>query len=179
MPFSTGFDHTRIADEVNYKFQQCLAELTLRPDTAMLPQLPLYGLGHSLGALLQVVFDFKSRTVLNDISYSMCQLNRIDAIALSTAASHCSNIAFLPCKSLLVDVEIIADVVQLLMSTTYATPPRAGNAILSFNNKVSFPCDIQVTFGDRTVDVPRLMHITIGAFSHMQSNRYRCCRRPI
>lgn len=26
------------------------------------------------------------------------------------------------------------------MSTTYATPPRAGNALLSFNNKVSFSC---------------------------------------
>lgn len=75
VPFSTGFNHTRIADEVNYKFQQCLAELALRPDTAMLPALPLYGMGHSLGAL-----------------------------------------------------------VQLLISTTYATP-RAGNALLSFNNK--------------------------------------------
>lgn len=65
VPFSTGFNHTRIADEVNYKFQRCLAELALRPDTAMLPQLPLYGMGHSLGALLQVAFAVKCAPVLS------------------------------------------------------------------------------------------------------------------
>lgn len=60
VPFSTGFNHNRIADEVNYKFVRCMAALAARPATAALPQLPVYGVGHSLGALIQVGSEFSS-----------------------------------------------------------------------------------------------------------------------
>lgn len=53
VPFSTGFNHMRIADEVNYKFGRCMAALALRPDTTNLQGLPVYGVGHSLGSLVQ------------------------------------------------------------------------------------------------------------------------------
>eukprot|EP00208_Stichococcus_sp_RCC1054_P004128 CAMPEP_0206135046 /NCGR_PEP_ID=MMETSP1473-20131121/413_1 /ASSEMBLY_ACC=CAM_ASM_001109 /TAXON_ID=1461547 /ORGANISM="Stichococcus sp, Strain RCC1054" /LENGTH=419 /DNA_ID=CAMNT_0053526751 /DNA_START=196 /DNA_END=1455 /DNA_ORIENTATION=- len=55
VPFSTGFNHMRIADEVNYKFGRCMAALALRPDTTNLQGLPVYGVGHSLGSLVQLL----------------------------------------------------------------------------------------------------------------------------
>lgn len=55
VPFRTGLNHKHIADEVSDKFDKCLAELGSRPDTAVLPKLPLYGIGHSLGAVVQLL----------------------------------------------------------------------------------------------------------------------------
>jgi len=49
-PFATSFDHLRTADEVYFKLSRCLK--ALGPSTLMLPA---YGLGHSLGSLMQVL----------------------------------------------------------------------------------------------------------------------------
>ena len=49
-PFATGFDHLRTADEIYFKLSRCLK--TLGPAAL---QLPAYGLGHSLGSLMQVL----------------------------------------------------------------------------------------------------------------------------
>lgn len=59
MPFNTGFNHTRIADEAQYKFDRCLQALALRPDTAEAPTLPVYGMGHSLGSLVQLLISVR------------------------------------------------------------------------------------------------------------------------
>ncbi|PSC76402.1 plant MCA23-20 [Micractinium conductrix] len=47
VPYATSFDHMRVADEVHFKFERCLK--ALGPQAI---QLPRYGVGHSLGALL-------------------------------------------------------------------------------------------------------------------------------
>jgi hypothetical protein len=49
-PFSTSFDHLRVADEVQYKFDRALG--ALGPDAA---RLPVYGVGHSLGSVLHAL----------------------------------------------------------------------------------------------------------------------------
>lgn len=49
-PFATGFDHLRTVDEVYFKFSRCLK--ALGPKAQMLPS---YGLGHSLGSLMQLL----------------------------------------------------------------------------------------------------------------------------
>jgi hypothetical protein len=49
-PFATSFDHLRTADEVYFKFSRCLKALGPQAQT-----LPAYGLGHSLGALVQLL----------------------------------------------------------------------------------------------------------------------------
>ena len=49
-PFATGFDHLRTADEIYFKLSRCLK--ALGPSVLMLPA---YGLGHSLGSLMQVL----------------------------------------------------------------------------------------------------------------------------
>ena len=49
-PFATGFDHLRTADEIYFKLSRCLK--ALGPASQ---QLPAYGMGHSLGALMQLI----------------------------------------------------------------------------------------------------------------------------
>ena len=49
-PFATSFDQLRAADEVNYKFERALQ--ALGPQAATLP---LFGVGHSMGALLYTI----------------------------------------------------------------------------------------------------------------------------
>lgn len=50
-PFASGFDHLRIADEAQFKFDRCSRQLRSElPDS-----LPIFGLGHSLGALTQLL----------------------------------------------------------------------------------------------------------------------------
>lgn len=49
-PYATGFDHLRTVDEVYFKFSRCLK--ALGPSVQVLPS---YGVGHSLGSLLQVL----------------------------------------------------------------------------------------------------------------------------
>lgn len=72
-PFSTNFDHLRIADEIHYKWDQCIHN----PAIAMeIKDLPVYGVGHSMGCLQ-----------------------------------------------------------HLLISARYASTSRAGNILMSFNNK--------------------------------------------
>lgn len=72
-PFSTNFDHLRIADEIHYKWDQCIHN----PSIAMeIRDLPVYGVGHSMGCLQ-----------------------------------------------------------HLLISARYASTSRAGNVLMSFNNK--------------------------------------------
>ncbi|KIZ06343.1 hypothetical protein MNEG_1607 [Monoraphidium neglectum] len=46
-PFSTGFDHLRAADEIQYKFDRVASVLA-----ADIGGLPVYGVGHSLGSVL-------------------------------------------------------------------------------------------------------------------------------
>lgn len=59
VPYSTGFNHTRIADEVQYKFDRCMASLGRHLDTADAPTLPVYGIGHSLGSLVQLLISVR------------------------------------------------------------------------------------------------------------------------
>ncbi|KAI8475731.1 MAG: hypothetical protein J3K34DRAFT_403441 [Monoraphidium minutum] len=49
-PFSTGFDHLRSADEIQYKYDRCIAALKVDPST-----LPVYGVGHSLGSVMHAL----------------------------------------------------------------------------------------------------------------------------
>ena len=60
-PYSTGFDRTRIADEVQFKFDRCLRALAAGAGgsppavSASLPELPVFGVGHSLGCLVHLL----------------------------------------------------------------------------------------------------------------------------
>lgn len=49
-PFATSFDHLKTVDDVYFKLSRCLK--ALGPSAQMLPA---YGLGHSLGALIQLL----------------------------------------------------------------------------------------------------------------------------
>lgn len=72
-PFSTGFNHLRIADEIHYKWDRCVNNPWI---AAEIKNLPIFGLGHSMGSLQ-----------------------------------------------------------HLLISARYASTNRAGNILMSFNNK--------------------------------------------
>lgn len=72
-PFSTNFNHLRIADEIHYKWDRCIHNPVI---AAEIRNLPVYGLGHSMGSLQ-----------------------------------------------------------HLLISARYASTSRAGNILMSFNNK--------------------------------------------
>lgn len=50
-PFASGFDHLRIADEVQFKFDRCMR--VIRDDN--IESLPTFGVGHSMGALMQLL----------------------------------------------------------------------------------------------------------------------------
>ena len=50
MPYATGFDHQQIADQVHFNFQRCMQRLE-----PPLQNLPVLGMGHSLGSLLQLL----------------------------------------------------------------------------------------------------------------------------
>lgn len=52
VPYATSFDHLRIADEVQYKFDRCMKGID--PEVQ---GLPIYGVGHSLGALLTLLIN--------------------------------------------------------------------------------------------------------------------------
>lgn len=56
-PFSTHFDHLRSAEESHYKFEQTMERLN--GEVLNLSELPVYGLGHSLGALLHLLISSK------------------------------------------------------------------------------------------------------------------------
>ncbi|KMZ74791.1 hypothetical protein ZOSMA_122G00590 [Zostera marina] len=49
-PYSSGFDHFRIADEAQFKFDRCLRVL---PDSVS--DLPTFGVGHSLGSVVHLL----------------------------------------------------------------------------------------------------------------------------
>ncbi len=49
-PYSTNFDHLRIADEAQFKYDRALR--ALGPDASMLPS---YGVGHSLGCAIHML----------------------------------------------------------------------------------------------------------------------------
>lgn len=49
-PFGTNFDHLRIADECQFKFDRAMRVLT--PDAAMLP---VYGVGHGMGSVIHLL----------------------------------------------------------------------------------------------------------------------------
>lgn len=52
-PFASGFDHLRIADEAQFKFDRCLKAMgTSDPEVA---SLPVFGVGHSMGALAHLL----------------------------------------------------------------------------------------------------------------------------
>jgi len=72
-PFSTGFNHLRIADEIHYKWDRCIHSPMIASE---IRNLPVFGLGHSMGSLQ-----------------------------------------------------------HLLISARYASTNRAGNILMSFNNK--------------------------------------------
>ena len=56
-PFSTHFDHLRSADETQFKFDAAYTRLTTMD--AKLMDVPIYGVGHSLGSLLMVLISSK------------------------------------------------------------------------------------------------------------------------
>ena len=58
-PFAIGFDHLRIADEAQFRFDRCLR--TLPEDVR---GLPVFGVGHSMGALMHMIIG--SRYALPD-----------------------------------------------------------------------------------------------------------------
>lgn len=49
-PYQTNFDHLRIADEVQFKFDRALR--ALGSEASMLP---IYGVGHSLGCAIHML----------------------------------------------------------------------------------------------------------------------------
>lgn len=49
-PFETGFNHLRISDELQFKYDRCFK--AMGPEVA---DLPVFGLGHSLGSLMQLL----------------------------------------------------------------------------------------------------------------------------
>ncbi|GFR44738.1 hypothetical protein Agub_g6066 [Astrephomene gubernaculifera] len=57
-PYSTSFDHLRIADECQFKFDRALRALSagpLAPGALPPSSLPAYGVGHSLGGLIHLL----------------------------------------------------------------------------------------------------------------------------
>jgi len=48
-PFATGFNHLKIANEIYYKLDRCQTRIFGRSD------LPVYGVGHSMGSLMHVL----------------------------------------------------------------------------------------------------------------------------
>ncbi|KAJ7556748.1 hypothetical protein O6H91_05G096600 [Diphasiastrum complanatum] len=50
-PFASGFDHLRIADEAQFKFDRCIR--AMRND--FVESLPIFGVGHSLGSLIHLL----------------------------------------------------------------------------------------------------------------------------
>lgn len=54
-PFASGFDHSRIADEAQFRFERCLRAL----NNGQMGRLPVFGVGHSLGALTHVLIGSK------------------------------------------------------------------------------------------------------------------------
>eukprot|EP00271_Cylindrocystis_brebissonii_P013298 TRINITY_DN3302_c0_g1_i1.p1 TRINITY_DN3302_c0_g1~~TRINITY_DN3302_c0_g1_i1.p1 ORF type:complete len:475 (+),score=75.96 TRINITY_DN3302_c0_g1_i1:321-1745(+) len=54
-PYASTFDHSRIADETHFKFERCLRAIS----DAQLASLPVFGIGHSLGALTHVLIGCK------------------------------------------------------------------------------------------------------------------------
>lgn len=49
-PYSTGFDHLRTADEAQFKFDSVMRCLG-----SYVEDLPVYGVGHSLGSLIHLL----------------------------------------------------------------------------------------------------------------------------
>ncbi|KMS98292.1 hypothetical protein BVRB_4g093950 [Beta vulgaris subsp. vulgaris] len=49
-PYASGFDHSSIADEVQFKFDRCLRSLRETID-----KLPTFGIGHSLGSVVHLL----------------------------------------------------------------------------------------------------------------------------
>jgi len=58
-PFGIGFDHLRIADETQFRFDRCIRTLS---DEVV--GLPVFGVGHSMGALMHMIIG--SRYALPD-----------------------------------------------------------------------------------------------------------------
>ena len=52
MPYETGFDHERISDDVQLKMNTCLRAIA--PE---IRNLPVYGVGHSLGSLITLMIN--------------------------------------------------------------------------------------------------------------------------
>eukprot|EP00898_Chlorokybus_atmophyticus_P006772 jgi/Chlat1/7096/Chrsp57S06783 len=52
-PFVLGFDHLRIADEVQFKYDRAMRELRLKEPSLI--DLPTFGVGHSLGSLIHLL----------------------------------------------------------------------------------------------------------------------------
>lgn len=56
-PYASGFDHLRIADEAQFRFDRCMRALSLQctPGNDDPMDLPVYGVGHSMGALVHLL----------------------------------------------------------------------------------------------------------------------------
>lgn len=56
-PYACGFDHFRIADEAQFRMDRCLRVLTSADteEAAQIRDLPVFGVGHSLGALTHLL----------------------------------------------------------------------------------------------------------------------------
>ena len=59
-PVQLGLDHLRVADETWHKYERCVR--TLRKEIPDFDELPVYGVGHSLGALITTLIGSRYET---------------------------------------------------------------------------------------------------------------------
>lgn len=131
-PFATGFDHLRTADEIYFKFSRCVK--ALGPQAQMLPA---YGLGHSLGALMQL-FICSRYVVPRAGNILMSESARAGGHDL--AGPFCAAVDFFPCSSGKLPAQ----------SPSLTGPPAASRRL-------------QQPPGHRLDPLPVALHRTLGA----------------
>lgn len=162
-PYACGFDHFRIADEAQFRMDRCLRVLTSADteEAAQIRDLPVFGVGHSLGALTHLLIGMHpGQCVLVSQSYARLPVPVSWTCALALcpgpvlwpcAPSLCFVSVLFPCGVSLCSLDFFrwqqvcngsknALAVSMRWSASagsrYAVQ-RAGNVLLSFNNKVS------------------------------------------
>lgn len=89
-PYHTGFDHTRIADDVHFRFLRALKALGRRAS-----DLPIYGLGHSLGSTIHLLL--ASRYVVNSAGNVLLSYNNNSGTAEGDMTGFRSMMGFYLC----------------------------------------------------------------------------------
>ncbi|EEH60120.1 uncharacterized protein MICPUCDRAFT_3522, partial [Micromonas pusilla CCMP1545] len=80
-PYAIGFDHLRLADEIQFVFDRCVRSLGKEYDT-----LPVYGVGHSMGALMHALIGsrYKLPDRVGNVLISFNNKPATDAVPLFT-----------------------------------------------------------------------------------------------